>query len=93
MRCTQQQFNERMTLIKNRGYKPVQQKVWYHFKDGPMNFYPTTGKYFDEETKEHGLLKDLPSKIITRYYNLDVRYLPEWVLDEKRQKWLKKFLQ
>lgn len=88
-------FNESIALIKAKGYQPVVQGVWYHFKDGNMNFYPTTGIYFDDETREKGKIKDLPVKgeHIEKYYNLDKRYLPDWVLSEKRQKWLKKFLQ
>lgn len=90
MRCTQKQFNERLNFLIEKGYKPVQQGVWYHFKDGSMNFYPTTCKWFDEESKDRGSFAELPDKLDdNKYYNLDKRYLPDWVLDPKRQEWLK----
>lgn len=88
-------FNENIALIKAKGYQPIVQGVWYHFKDGNINFYPTTGVYFDDETREKGKIKDLPAKgdRPEKYYNLDKRYLPDWIFSEKRQKYLKRFLQ
>lgn len=100
-----------LELLRRKGYKPVVQGVDYHFKDGLLNFWPTTGKYFDEATGKIGLIDDLPEKSVCvpkvlvrplkhkrepkiktpnkfRYYNLDKRYIPDWVFSENHKKTL-----
>lgn len=85
-----------ISLLEEKGYKPVvQPKCWYHFKDGVWNFYPTTGTYYNDETQEKGKIVDLPNKSVAepnKYYNLDKRFLPDWVLDPNRQEMLNKFV-
>lgn len=97
-----------LALIMSLGYAPVQQGAPYHYKDGNVNFWPGTGKWYDGNTGRKGKIEDLPrkdalvcqtqskrscDKDITppefRYYKLDKRYLPDWVLEPKRQEWLK----
>lgn len=101
-----------LELLRRKGYEPVVQGVDYHFKDGLLNFWPTTGKYFDEATGKTGIIDDLPEKSVFApkvptkplnhkkepktktpnkfmYYNLDKRYIPDWVFSETHQKMLK----
>lgn len=92
-------LEQNIRYLKEHGFNPtVQPGCWFHYKDGPWNFYPTTGKYYNEDTKESGLIAELTSKPCLprlnkrKYYNLDRRYLPDWVLAPERQEWLAKFL-
>lgn len=85
-------------VLREKGFNPiVQEKCWFHYKDGAWNFFPTTGTYYNDDTHEKGIIEDLPSKKDisikkkNRYYNLDKRYLPDWIFDEKRQQFLKDF--
>lgn len=54
------EFGNNLVLLAQRGFKPVPQRnCWWHYKDGVWNFYPTTGKYYNEDTKESGHIRDL----------------------------------
>ena len=77
-------------LLRDKNYLPIMQaKCKFHYKDGKFNFYPTTGTYYIDDTYEKGRIEDLPKKD-DMYYNLDKRYLPDWVFDEKRKELLEK---
>lgn len=98
----QQRYEHNLTTIRQKGYNPVKQGTWYHFKDDYWNFYPTTGKCYNDATHQLCKVDELPNKTSTRltkqhdstpkkyrYCKLDTRYLPDWVLAPKRQEWLK----
>lgn len=45
-----------------------------------------------EKKQKTARLKKEPIAACDRYYNLDKRYLPDWVLAPERQEWLKTFI-
>ena len=55
-------LRENLNFLIELGYKPIQQKAKYHYKDHNLSFYPSTGKYYDDFTKKSGIITDLPRR-------------------------------
>lgn len=59
---------------------------------GQIKDLPPFSKIEKKQKSAHFKKKKEPIAACNRYYNLDKRYLPDWVLAPERQEWLKTFI-
>lgn len=87
----QAKMEKNLKKIRELGWEPEREEedLWV---DGEMHFNAFNGRWFNFATYEKGEINELKPKSEVFYFNLPIMYLPEWVLNEKHQKSVKKVI-
>lgn len=80
-------------ILEEKGYRPYKCND-FTYKQNTTLFYISTGSWYNEYTKEKGMIYDLPHidpVQNTKYYNLDREFVPDWVFEAKHQEFVNNF--
>lgn len=80
----QAKMEKNLKKIRELGWEPerIEEDLWV---DGEMHFNAFNGRWFNFATYEKGEIYELQPKDQVFYFNLPIKYLPEWLLTEKRK--------
>lgn len=81
----QEKMEENLKKIRELGWEPVrkEEELW---TDGEMHFNAFNGRWFNFATYEKGEIHELQPKDQVFYFSLPIKYMPDWLLTEKRKK-------
>ena len=85
----QAKMEKNLKKIRKLGWEPVRKEetLWV---DGEMHFNAFTGRWFNFATYEKGEINELQPKDKVFYFNLPIKYMPEWLFTDKRKEIVQK---
>lgn len=80
----QAKMEKNLKKIRELGWEPERKEedLWV---DGEMHFNAFNGRWFNFATYEKGEINELKPKSEVFYFNLPIKYMPDWLFSKKHK--------